>query len=693
MNLRFCQSLFVATCFIGATSAAPIVPGERHLKDNIARGELLLGELNCIACHKTDDKRIVAKSAPLLATIGSRLDAANITKLASNPHAFRPGTTMPRLKHSDQKLANITAYLSSLKRNRALPQYPNGDSDRGRSLYHSIGCVACHAPQPGLRPRGVDDFIEITPPTSPSVPITIAKIYPRAELTAFLLNPLAIRPSGRMPHMKLTAAEAADLTTYLQPNSPTIKEARVASLGRREFESIGCAACHDTGDGLQAMKAKPLAQIKAADCRVADYGLDDQQKLSIRAALASSNRRPTATQRVHQTLARLNCYACHERNGIGGLEEMRAIHFQPRDAAGKSLGDEGRIPPPLTHAGWKLTKNWMRQILTGAKGSEIRPHLVARMPMFGENNVTPLFDDFANADPPNPIITIDISGAQKHHRGFLGRHLIGNKGLNCITCHGLQGKKPTGANFMDLTQTTKRLNPTWFMAFLLDPQTIRPRTMMPTFFKDGKSPLSTMKAGKDARMQIEQMWIYLREADHAHLPDGFSTESFVLKPTNKPIVFRTFMEHAGTQAIAVGFPQGIHAAFDAKNVRWAIVWRGAFLDAESTWQDRFTPLARPLGTDVKVLPKHQAFKPEEEKADWQFRGYRLDKSGVPTFQYSIHGIHFEDRLEPSRDGQSFERTVRATVDTKQLTIHGLTGKPKTVTARDDVVVVKETVAW
>ena len=39
--------------------------------------------------------------------------------------------------------------------------------------------------------------------------------YDRRSLTFFLMDPLRIRPSGRMPRLKLSTEESADLAAYL----------------------------------------------------------------------------------------------------------------------------------------------------------------------------------------------------------------------------------------------------------------------------------------------------------------------------------------------------------------------------------------------------------------------------------------------------------------------------------------------
>ena len=87
------------------------------------------------------------------------------------------------------------------------------------------------------------------------------------------------------------------------------------------------------------------------------------------------------------------------------------------------------------------------------------------------------------------------------------------------------------------------------------------------------------------------------------MPVGLAGEGdYELKPTDRPIVFRSFIEGVGTHAIGVGFPGGLNAAFDAKSCRWTLVWKGRFLDAFSNFQDRPMKPITPLGTDVKILP-------------------------------------------------------------------------------------------
>src|SRR5260221_462312 len=63
-------------------------------------GELLLGELNCIACHQASDPvkaRLLSKDSPRLGEAGLRITPQYLRALLANPGAEKPRTTMPDL--------------------------------------------------------------------------------------------------------------------------------------------------------------------------------------------------------------------------------------------------------------------------------------------------------------------------------------------------------------------------------------------------------------------------------------------------------------------------------------------------------------------------------------------------------------------------------------------------------------------
>src|SRR4051812_13626119 len=163
-------AVFVVT--IGFTDGAraavePIVPGFYRLRDEAKNanpaelGQLLIAELNCTACHAApgDSKRVAAKGAPDLSTIGARATPQWIRKYLSEPHKVKPGATMPDLFFASEPGARAGAveFLTNFLAAQGGPMPSSNIEgttvlvDTGRKLYHSIGCVACHAPEEKLK--------------------------------------------------------------------------------------------------------------------------------------------------------------------------------------------------------------------------------------------------------------------------------------------------------------------------------------------------------------------------------------------------------------------------------------------------------------------------------------------------------------------------------------------------------------
>lgn len=632
-------------------------------------GYLLLAELNCTACHRAPadwQERLASKRGPNLAGVGSRLDADTLWLMIRSPQHRKRGTQMPGLFAGEEgdaeKVEALTEYLASLR--QPLSSMPAGEATHGRDLYHTVGCIACHEPATDQRPPKLPPDMEVEKPGLGSVPIALADAYTAEALAHFLENPLPYRPAGRMPNMRLTKQEAADIAAYLHIGRTAEKAAERAALkippqgiekGRELFETQRCSVCHDTGSESRKPDAKPVASLNSNAGCLADkqpsgiprFDLNPLQKRALKLAIAAVQKdaKPapmTAAQKVDWQMSRLNCYSCHDRAGKGGPEDPRAQYFGANDPGVESLGEFAHLPPNLDHVGRKLTPEWLARVLWG-EGGLVRPYMNTRMPNFGQAQTEPLVAWFAEADKLESPIEIDVSGLAKHHRAEAGRQLMGSTGLACIGCHGLKDRKSLGPPVIRLTHTVERLQPEYFKELLLNPQATQRGTMMPPMFLGRKK----------ASQEIESIWTYLRELEGQPLPEGLlSTEDFELKPDKmgRPIVFRSFIEGAGSHAIGIGFPQGLNAAFDAAECRWRLVWRGRFLDAMSNWQSRDMAPIKPLGTDVKELPL-------EESGKRLFQGYRIGKDGVPTFLYNQNGVKVEDTMRPAADGKSFDRIV------------------------------------
>ena len=146
-------------------TVAPVVPGHDRLVDAKAdaatRGQLLLGELNCISCHKPEaNARVQVRQAPDLTHAGARITPQYLQAYLTNPQALKPGTSMPNIFHASAPAAKegaveaLTHYLVSLG-GPIKPASVEGNRPMvaaGDRLFHSIGCVACHAPRKNGKP-------------------------------------------------------------------------------------------------------------------------------------------------------------------------------------------------------------------------------------------------------------------------------------------------------------------------------------------------------------------------------------------------------------------------------------------------------------------------------------------------------------------------------------------------------------
>lgn len=675
-------------------SPAPVVAGfERFHRGALEDGALaeggllLLSELNCVACHRLPGLGSLPERARLsLSDVGARLSTESLAAFLTQPSKVKPGTVMPDISLAPDEVRALAAYLGSLGSPHEDADLIAGGVESGRSLYHSVGCVACHGADTKSVPAGTLGE-SAPPPPAAAVPLALGEQYSRSALVRFLVDPLTVRPSGRMPDSHLTPAEAADIAAYLQrdrevvasvqgPEAPTL----LLAEGRRLFTERGCVSCHVADEGgetvapVETVRRGPdltgsgesLARGCLADApssAVPHFRLDGEQRRAVVAALRRIGADAAFLQaeprrEVERFMARMNCYACHSRDGRGGVEAARAGFFAVTDTGAHSLGEMGSLPPALDHTGRKLTRSWWAKLLWEG-GGEVRPYQVARMPAFGRDVCEPVLDTWEEADRRTPAVVIDVSGRQLHQRSAYGRRLMGTQdgGLGCITCHGLRDRPAIGVSAVPLTHTVDRLRPEYFKELLLNPQSVQPGTLMPPMFMGREK----------ADQEIEQLWTYLKEIEQQLLPEGLlRTGEYELKPEEmgRTVVFRTFLEGAGLEAVAVGCPSGRHAAFDAREVRWALTWRGRFLDALTTWEERAMTPARPLGEEVTVLPPWTAFvrvgtslaadAPASESV--RYRGYALGADGVPTFRYDLGPLRVEDTLRPGEAG-GYRRTL------------------------------------
>lgn len=274
---------FTLTCF--AISIAGVADAAESTGVKVgwesANGQVLLSELNCTSCHKTGDRSlpIAPRQAPRLGNVGQRIAPEYLRRFLSNPHGVKPGTPMPDLLHGvpdtdrDKSIESLVHFLASLGGpfETTSPGIDPKVADHGALLFHSVGCVACHAafqaapthkidPAFAFKKKFNDDGEVIPEVETGRVVIPLGRLAEKtsaAQLARFIGHPARVRPSGRMPSLELSGAQATSIAAYLtsgqvdQLGKPTQHRPfelndELVTRGRELFATIGCASCHDT---------------------------------------------------------------------------------------------------------------------------------------------------------------------------------------------------------------------------------------------------------------------------------------------------------------------------------------------------------------------------------------------------------------------------------------------------------------
>lgn len=731
--------------------------------DDVQRehGRFLFEELACIRCHRpagatekghqagsgeggtarSRKAALLAQSladrpGPKLTNLGQRVYPGWLDAWLADPQKLRPQATMPRLFSADavgqaERYAIVHFFLHATQQPLAVfrpPLLPNSEWKqsvaRGRTLFYVTGCAACHQQNPaahqveeeeGARPplQPEDSLYGLGTSQGPTSTYLLGALGSKTRpevLAAYLRDPHALHPGGRMPQMALSSQEATDLARYLcqtvdetitstEPAVPAVapqelfarhkvslpagwaqwpQQRQWLAAGEMLLTVKGCVHCHEidvAGKRLSAPSVMPsLEQVLAADkgkgClregqnsgQGPHYTLSAGQRQALQRFLQDGwlvTGRPAPAYTARVTLRRLGCLNCHGRDGEGGIPS--ALAEQMRLLEKVENADDVR-PPVLTGIGHKARRSWLQAVLL--QGQRARPWMQLRMPQYGPAHVAGLPEALPRLEgmPPDDTVHRVPVDTQKV---AAGRLLIGKEGLGCISCHDISGIANPGTRGPDLATIQQRVRYEWYERWLHQPLRLAPGTRMPQAFVDGQAMLKTVLKGQP-QAQAEAMWAYLSLGPGLPLPDGLEPpRGLILTVRQRPELLRTFLPEVGPRSIAVGYPQGIHFAFDAEQCRLAYAWSGNFLDVSPVWHNRGGAPARILGSKFWTSPPVHPwgwtsapapppdFGRRQQDPAWgtplphepprlytgpryvRFEGYTLDQQGRPVFRYTV----------------------------------------------------------
>jgi mono/diheme cytochrome c family protein len=452
-------------------------------------------------------------------------------------------------------------------------------------------------------------------------------------------------PSGAEEIVPANALARSAVT--LTPRNVSVSNADVGDLvrirGKDAYAARRCAACHtiDAGDDApRAPVAKPWSHLQARACAVDPRG----EATFVHAGEALSSP-VTSSVALAASLESLQCTSCHARDGKGGIHD----DARQRLAEVEDLGDEGRVPPDLSRAGYRLRRAWVELLLQGE--NRIRGYMKARMPKLSPALAQRIAEQFERADAkPLDDQEPSFDATLVAH----GQQLVGVAGRNCVTCHPFGGRKAIGPQGMDLALQAQRLKPAWFAEWLLHATKLRPGTRMPSFW---------LADDASSRRDVDAIRVWSSLGDAAPVPKGYRSEAagLLLDPIDRPILHGAFLKGLSARCVAVGSPLRGHYAYDVEHARLAWLWRGDFLDAAGTWSGRAGQLLEPSSKDRVALDALLVRDVAGSKDATPLSiGQRRTKDGYPTFRVRVGEAEFEDATVPefTSSGIAFVRTIR-----------------------------------
>jgi cytochrome c2 len=452
-------------------------------------------QMNLQAKYLMQDQK---KVGPNLKDVRVKLRKEWVPVWLEDPQGFRPGTKMPtfwrfskahegarvnmRDKDGAEQIQAIAAYLWQESFDSKLPTQNRGDAGKGKQLFETRGCLACHSIGEGDNKMGGDFAANLQKVgEKANFDYIVRWIYnPRDRVAPYCPHPehkrdltpedyaqkglpfvfdtelhsrcpihtgteLQVQNMTVMPNFRLSETDARDIATYLfSLSSPPsyqaanfMDDANLKEKGRLLIKQYGCAGCHEIkGFEDEQRIGKELTVEGATPIERLDFALQTHHAEKGEDPL---NLRPD--EKEHKPW--YNHKGFFERK----IEEP-SLYDEGKE---KDQKDKLKMPEPYLTPEWRTA---LTTFLLGSVGAE------------GSNVPSTLFYT------PQDQRRQDIQN---------GWWVI--KKYNCMGCHEIQvGQRsvvqdlpfystPEGKDLLPprLTSEGARVDPTWLLKFLHDP--------------------------------------------------------------------------------------------------------------------------------------------------------------------------------------------------------------------------------
>jgi len=256
------------------------------------------------------------KVGPNLKDVRLKLNQNWIPVWLKKPSDFRATTKMPNFRLNDDQIKAISAYIWQSGLTDPLPKHKTGNATRGKELFETRGCLACHSINEGDQIEGgtfaanltrvgekdnydylvrwVHNARERTRPYCPYEKKDIGpEDYKKKGLPyVFDLDhtkcpndghELQVQNMTVMPSLRLAPQDAEDIASYLitlkkqepssYPDASFMNDPNLKDEGKKWIRHFGCAGCHEIsgledegriGTELTTEGSKPIERLDFA---------------------------------------------------------------------------------------------------------------------------------------------------------------------------------------------------------------------------------------------------------------------------------------------------------------------------------------------------------------------------------------------------------------------------------------------
>ncbi|MBI3540748.1 MAG: c-type cytochrome [Deltaproteobacteria bacterium] len=510
-------------------------------------GKKLFWDRGCTGCHLVKGFENAPKAGPSLRRVGSKVSEEWLMQWIKNPRDYLPHAHMPKIPldiDEPGQIEKVASYIlqSSEPFSFPLGRYPGGNAEEGKKLFETVGCQGCHS----LGEKGG--------PLAPALD-NIARKTSADWIYNWIQNPKIYNPEARMPSLRLSTQEAANVTAFLmkqgQPLPPdsalraTLADPENTQKGFLLVSQYGCYGCHNIKGFENASKLsvelttiakKETFELDFGDTKVPrtwvdwisgklkdprmyltektsskmpNFGFTDDEIHALVIFLKGLKKEEVAEPYVmskvrprqqeiddgRRFVERYNCKGCHLIEGEGRFIEQ-------------VVGSD-KAPPILDGIGARVRPDWMFKFLKDPSSVKIRPWINVRMPTFQlsdqqANTVIEYFSAMHNV--PSGFSTIPTE-APSPQMIEAGKKLASNSYFSCFVCHIQNGKTPTNSPEQwgpDLAMARQRIRHDFIPEWVKDPQKFTPGVKMPAFLpSDDAAPQDVL--GGDRQKQAEAL--------------------------------------------------------------------------------------------------------------------------------------------------------------------------------------------